>query len=337
MTTDLNRLPLMAAASILAFAAASVAASAAITVTTAEITGGKLVVEGTRTGGAATIRLDDQFNDGVNGAGAFAFSLDYLPPDCIVDLKEIGGLNDSATAVIANCGPKGLNPQGGWDSAKTYQKDDVTTLGGSSFRAKRASLNVQPGTSKADWEILAKRGAPGPQGIQGATGPAGADGAKGDQGAQGPQGDPGPKGDTGATGATGPQGPQGPTGTFQLPTTTRAVFGTGPFTHHTGSGWVLEAPTAATLQLRTTTAGFVTLGFVSPTACTGTGSAGGNGTMSNPHRFSFSIGTTLQATFCAEGSVIQVFILEANSFPEKIFRFTCMRMSGNGNVCRQDF
>ncbi len=175
MTTDLNRLPLMAAASILAFAAASVAASAAITVTTAEITGGKLVVEGTRTGGAATIRLDDQFNDGVNGAGAFAFSLDYLPPDCIVDLKEIGGLNATATAVIGNCGPKGLNAKGGWKNTTNYVANDVVAFGGSSFRAKRANLNVTPGTSGADWEVLAKKGAPG---IQGATGPQGEPGRK---------------------------------------------------------------------------------------------------------------------------------------------------------------
>ena len=55
-------------------------ASAAITISRAEIAAGKLVVEGTRTGGAGTVRLDDQFNDGVNGPGAFGFSINYLPP-----------------------------------------------------------------------------------------------------------------------------------------------------------------------------------------------------------------------------------------------------------------
>lgn len=86
--------------------------------------------------------------------------------DCVVDLKAVGGTGGSTTAVIANCGPKGLNAQGAWKGTSNYVADDVVTFGGSSFRAKRANLNVTPGTSGADWEVLAKKGAPGIQGAR---------------------------------------------------------------------------------------------------------------------------------------------------------------------------
>ncbi len=194
-----NRPGLLSAIYSLGLLASAGLASAAITVTTAEISAGKLVVQGTRTGTAPTIILDGSFSTGVVG-GAFSYSLTYIPADCIVDLKADGGTGGVASAVIANCGPKGLNPQGAWSLAKTYAIDDVVTDQGSSWRALSTNKAKRPALNVALWEQFAARGLRGLQGIQGATGPAGSTGA---DGAAGPAGDTGP---TGAAGATGPAG-----------------------------------------------------------------------------------------------------------------------------------
>ena len=221
-----SRMTLAALATAAGLAAALAPASAAITITKAEIAAGRLVVTGSRTGTAPNIVLDDQFSTAVAG-GNFAFSLPYLPPDCVVDLKGSGGTAGTATAVIANCGPRGLNAKGAWSNVANYTSDDVTTSGGSSYRAKRANLNKPPASNAADWEVLAKKGAAGIQGAtggdgavgaqglagvdgaDGATGPAGPQGVAGNDGTAGPQGDPGsidPQGPTGVTGAQGPTG-----------------------------------------------------------------------------------------------------------------------------------
>ena len=245
MTFTLKRLPLMAAATALALATTSASALAAITVTKAEISAGRLRVEGTRTGTATQIELDGQFLTTPVGT-AFSFNLAYLPTDCFVDLKSIGGTGGSLTdVVVANCGPKGLNAKGAWSSTANYVKDDVISNAGSSFRAKRASVNVTPGAN-ADWEVLAAKGARGIQGATGPAGPAGAEGTTGPIGATGATGPGGPigaagetgatgatgvTGDTGATGATGATGPQGivnmlqATGGFIRPTTTTGFIG----------------------------------------------------------------------------------------------------------------
>lgn len=188
------------------WASASIA-SAAITVTKADIAAGRLLVQGSRTGTAPTVSLDGSFSSSVNANGAFAFSLVYIPADCIIDLTAVGGTGGKAQAVISNCGPRGLNAKGAWSSAANYLKDDVVVSAGSSFRAKRANVNKTPGISPNDWEVLAAKGERGPQGIQGATG---SQGAVGPAGPQGPQGIQGPIGLTGARGSTGPQGPAGP-------------------------------------------------------------------------------------------------------------------------------
>ena len=174
----------------------SATASAAITITKAEISAGRLVVQGSRTGTAPLIVLDDLHSTGVIG-GNFAFSLLYLPSDCMIDLKGEGGTAGTLTAIVGNCGPRGLSARGAWSNAVAYIENDVITAGGSSYRAKRSNTNKVPATSGNDWEVLAKKGAPG---IQGSTGPAGPAGAIGETGAPGP---------FGATGATGPQGPAG--------------------------------------------------------------------------------------------------------------------------------
>jgi hypothetical protein len=189
-------------------------ALAAVTVSRAEIAAGRLVVEGNRTGTAPSMQLDGVHVTPV-AAGKFVFSLVYFPADCIVDLRAVGGTGGTAQAVIANCAPGSLNPRGAWNANRPYFENDIVTDGGSSFRARTASLNVSPAGNTAEWEVLALRGA---RGIQGATGPAGQPGPAGPQGETGMAGPPGEKGDkgeagdTGATGSAGPQGPQGPTG-----------------------------------------------------------------------------------------------------------------------------
>ena len=183
-------------------------ASAAITITKAEIAAGRLVVQGSRTGTAPSIILDDQFTAGVIG-GNFAFSLLYLPPDCMIDLKGDGGTAGTLTAIVANCGPRGLSARGAWSDASAFFENDVVTSGGSSYRAKRSNINKPPGTSGNDWEVLAAKGA---RGIQGATGPAGTTGPTGPQGSTGAMGAQGPAGTQGPVGAAGPAGTQGPPG-----------------------------------------------------------------------------------------------------------------------------
>ncbi len=185
-------------------AAATTAASAQqITVTTASVEAGKLVVEGTTPQANQKITLDDAFSAKSKGSRAFKFSLDdYLPPSCIVALKA-GAL--TTTAVVANCGPRGLTARGAWNGEDDYVADDLVTFGGSSWRAKRANTGKTPVAGKT-WEVFASAGDPGatgPEGPQGETGPAGDAGPQGEIGPEGPQGATGPQG---STGATGPQG-----------------------------------------------------------------------------------------------------------------------------------
>ena len=217
MRANCVKLPLLTAA---CFAAFSATASAAITITKAEISAGRLVVQGSRTGTAPSIVLDDLHSTGVIG-GNFAFSLLYLPSDCMIDLKGEGGTAGTLTAIVGNCGPRGLSARGAWSNAVAYIENDVITAGGSSYRAKRSNTNKVPATSGNDWEVLAKKGAPGIQGATGvagaigatgATGAAGAVGATGATGIAGSTGPQGIQGPAGATGATGPVGPSGPKG-----------------------------------------------------------------------------------------------------------------------------
>ena len=100
----------------------------------------------------------------------------------------------------------GFNPLGRWNAATKYHRNDLVTHQGSTWRARRTSLNRVPGLRPAFWEKLAARGIRGPAGQAGAQGPKG---EPGPVGPAGPQGDPGPQGPQGAAGPQGPQGPQG--------------------------------------------------------------------------------------------------------------------------------
>lgn len=162
---------------------------------------GKLIIVGKTRKPAAVVKLDGNVAAATaNATRDFSFSLIYLPLDCIVELR-VGSFKKKV--VVANCGPKGVNPRGTWLSSVEYAIDDLVLFGGSTWRAKAASTGKQPNTNAALWEMFAAKGVAGPQGPGGATGATGA---------QGPQGEKGDKGDTGATGAQGPQGSPGEKG-----------------------------------------------------------------------------------------------------------------------------
>jgi hypothetical protein len=193
------------------------AARADITVTTANITAGKLVVTGTSPTGTA-VQLDKLTAAPIDAVTrAFSYNVVYHPGDCIVDLKLIGATAPTVKAVVALCGPWGLRARGAWGSAATYLQNDLVTYLGSTWRAKSTSFNKIPGATgnAAYWEKFAAKGSRGPTGVTGLQGPAGPGGPQGLDGPAGPQGPVGADGATGPQGAVGPvgaTGPQGPAG-----------------------------------------------------------------------------------------------------------------------------
>jgi len=170
--------------SLLAFAATAQAAD--ITVTNAEIAGGKLVVTGTTATANAHVRMDGQFNATSDGSKAFSISAAYLPSDCVVSLQKVNpsGLGAATEAVVANCA-RGLSPRGAWSAGKSYASNDIVTYKGSSWLARRGSAGSAP-ANNADWQQFAQAGADGSDGSSGGdgdkgslrvppTGPAGGD------------------------------------------------------------------------------------------------------------------------------------------------------------------
>jgi len=174
------------------------AASPIESLSKATIEAGRLVITGTTTGPNMTVTLDDGVAKTKSDArGYFSFRLAYLPEDCAVDLA-VG--KTSETAIVANCGPKGVRPQGAWNRKTSYAANDVVTHDGASWRAKTDNRKKRPDRTPKVWEEFAAKGDAGPAG------------AKGDAGAAGPQGPQGPAGADGAKGDTGDTGPQGPAG-----------------------------------------------------------------------------------------------------------------------------
>lgn len=113
-----------------------------------------------------------------------------------------------------------LNWRGNWQSGATYQVNDVTFYGGSSYVAIDINTDAPPngGYIGTKWAIFAASvtGQQGIQGIQGTPGVTafvvGPQGATGLTGNLGPRGLTGPAGTTGATGVQGPLGATGATG-----------------------------------------------------------------------------------------------------------------------------
>ena len=178
-------------------------------------------------------------------------------------LGKLPGSTAPSTALDWELFAGGLNPLGVWNSLLTYQRNDLVTNLGSTWRALRTNLNKTPSLSPSDWQQMAARGAigpAGPQGPQGATGPAGSQGIQGLTGA------------TGATGAQGPQGPAGPTGSQGTTGIVSTAFAFGGVTApqvYDGSIYNFIVPTASV----TITAGQKII--VSSDAALGSTSVGG--------------------------------------------------------------
>jgi hypothetical protein len=184
--TKLRR-PVAGSIALIALAASAATAGAAdVTISDAKIAGGKLVVTGTTAAPNTWVRLDGQTSSAFNvksGAdGAFGFSIVYHPGDCIVGLQKLASpttLGEATDALVADCGPQGIVARGAWNGAANYRTNDIVTSLGSSWRAKRNSLNKPPAASAADWEQFAAVGAAGPAGPEGPAGAAGPEGPAG--------------------------------------------------------------------------------------------------------------------------------------------------------------
>ncbi|MEJ8574085.1 hypothetical protein [Microbaculum marinum] len=187
--------------SIVLLASFGQAEASKLTVSDARIAGGRLVVEGKTPEPRQTVTLDEKYTAKSNSERSYSFSLPaYHPADCIVAIDA--GLS-SATAVVANCGARGIKPRGPWSNSTSYQADDLVTYKGSSYLAKRSGKGGAPNQSARQWERYVSRGAPGvagPRGPAGPTGPAGPQGLAGPQGPQGLAGAPGPQGEKGDPG-----------------------------------------------------------------------------------------------------------------------------------------
>ena len=204
---------------VLATALAGHSAMAGVVIAVARIDQGLLLVNGTSpTGTTVQMDLFDPVPiDPVTRQ--FSISAVYVPADCIVDLEISGSPIIRTSAVIANCAPANLIPQGNWDTAKTYYLNDLVYFRGSTYRAINPGPLVNRATPPGGtnwqnyWQLFASKGA---NGLQGAQGPAGAAGAAGPQGAAGADGVTGPQGDRGARGLQGLQGDAGPQGPIGL-------------------------------------------------------------------------------------------------------------------------
>lgn len=177
-------------------------------------------------------------------------------------------------------------------------------------------------------------GNPGPAG---ATGPAGADSTvPGPQGSPGPQGPQGQQGTPGPVGATGPQGPQGPAGTSTSPAPVVSVFGSGPFTIDSTSGWTLETPTADTIRLTVLATGFYdfSMQYPDPASCSGPPQGSSATAVVNRYRNATTAGDSLSGTFCGDGSTITVGVYTSNGTYQ---RYSCIKYAGNANVCQRTF
>jgi hypothetical protein len=197
-------------------------AAANLTIQTATIQSGRLVITGTAAAAGTVVKIyGTSFQSVANTQKQFVFNVIYRTPDCIVVLTSPTG---ALSVLIDRCAP-GVVPRGAWASTVTYQRGDLVYYGGSTWFSRRTNINKVPGgqTSTLDWQIFAARGPTGPQGVAGATGPRGLQGAQGPRGFTGIQGPPGADGDDGPPGDDGPAGAAGASGIFAGATTVQHV------------------------------------------------------------------------------------------------------------------
>jgi hypothetical protein len=76
-------------------------------------------------------------------------------------LNRIPGQTAPSTAAFWELFAGGFNPTGAWSNATKYQPNDLVTYLGQTYRARITHKNRQPNHA-AFWEVLAAKGAPGP-------------------------------------------------------------------------------------------------------------------------------------------------------------------------------
>jgi hypothetical protein len=91
-----------------------------------------------------------------------------------VNQGKVPGQTQPSTTRFWEVLAAGFNPKGAWVSTKKYQRNDLVTANGSTWRARRTNRNKAP-VPGPDWERFAARGAAGPNtgvsaGTQGAPG-----------------------------------------------------------------------------------------------------------------------------------------------------------------------
>jgi hypothetical protein len=157
-------------------AAPANAAGPGITVTSASLSAGKLVITRAAAQGVVVTIQGTTFTATANALKQFAFSVIYRTPDCKLALVTNAG---TLPVLIGNCGPTGVNPKGTWNATAAYVGDDLTLYLGTTYRALRANKSKRPDLSASDWQVFAARGATGAPGAKGDKGDPGDAGAFG--------------------------------------------------------------------------------------------------------------------------------------------------------------
>jgi hypothetical protein len=188
-------------------------AAANLTIQTATLQSGRLIITGTAASAGTVVKIfGTGFQAVANSQKQFAFNVVFRTPDCLVVLTSPTG---ALSVLVDRCAP-GVVPRGAWVSTVQYQRGDLVYYNGSTWFSLRANSNKAPGgqTSSLDWQLFAARGPTGPQGLAGATGPQGLQGPQGPRGFTGVQGPAGQDGDDGPPGDDGPAGAAGASGIF---------------------------------------------------------------------------------------------------------------------------
>jgi hypothetical protein len=126
-------------------------------------------------------------------------------------------------------------------------------------------------------------------------------------------------------------------GTYVPPAPTWALLNTGDpaITHYTAGTWILEATGPTTLQLRMTSAGFLTASMVHPVG----GCVTQPVSIATTFGFLSTVGATLQAPFCpapfGAGSTVTVSVADFATVPPTPVLFTCISTGNNGHVCQR--
>jgi hypothetical protein len=107
--------------------------------------GRKASITGLTSAPTNTVRIvGTKFTTTSDSLRRFRFLVDYRTPDCKLTLQTVLG---SATYLIGNCGPHGLQPRGVWKATQGYLANDTVLLDGTTWRALRANKNKRPGLS----------------------------------------------------------------------------------------------------------------------------------------------------------------------------------------------